>query len=74
MKLDIKLFVAGELNGFNIPEMVLCPDLPLWLSDNAAQQVFSEIKDDKNLPTYAKRLLCDAYMCMYQSSDVMMYR
>lgn len=66
-------FISGELNGFNIPEMVLCSDLPKWLSDENAQ-TFSEIKDDRNLPTYAKRLLCDAYMCMYQSTDVMMYR
>ncbi|XKL68664.1 hypothetical protein PGB90_006433 [Kerria lacca] len=63
----------GELNGYNIPEMVLCPDLSMWLSDNGAQS-FCEIKDDRHLPTYAKRLLCDAYMCMYQSTDIMMYR
>lgn len=67
------IYIAGELNGYNIPEMVLCPDLSMWLSDNGAQS-FCEIKDDRHLPTYAKRLLCDAYMCMYQSTDIMMYR
>lgn len=64
--------ILGELNGFNIPEMVLCSELPSWLSENGVQE-FS-YKEDRNLPTYAKRLLCDAYMCMYQSTDVMMYR
>lgn len=53
--------------------MVLCPDLPLWLSEDGAQ-LFCELKDDRHLDPYAKRLLCDAYMCFYQSTDVMMYR
>nr|CAD7454361.1 unnamed protein product [Timema tahoe] len=63
----------GEQNGYNIPEMVSCPDLPSWLSDDGAR-LLHEMKDDRQLPEHAKRLLCDAYMCMYQSPDVMMYR
>ncbi|KDR15361.1 putative ubiquitin carboxyl-terminal hydrolase CYLD [Zootermopsis nevadensis] len=63
----------GEQNGYNIPEMVSCPNLPYWLSDDGAQSL-REMKDDRQLPEHAKRLLCDAYMCMYQSPDVMMYR
>ncbi|XP_046999360.1 uncharacterized protein LOC124615480 isoform X1 [Schistocerca americana] len=63
----------GEQNGYNIPEMVLCPKLPYWLSDEGTRSL-QEIKDDRLLPEHAKRLLCDAYMCMYQSPDVMMYR
>lgn len=39
----------GELNGFNIPEMVLCSELPNWLSENGVQE-FS-YKEDRNLPT-----------------------
>lgn len=70
---SICFFSSGGLNGYNIPEVVLCPDLPVWLSDEGARS-FCEIKDDRHLPTYAKRLLCDAYMCMYQSTDIMMYR
>ncbi|KAH0554428.1 hypothetical protein KQX54_010604 [Cotesia glomerata] len=62
----------GEQNGFNIPEMVSCPDFPYWLSEDGAKK--AESTDDRQLPEYAKRLLCDAYMCMYQSSDVMMYK
>lgn len=63
----------GEQNGYNIPEMVPCPDLPYWLSDKGAQSLM-DVRDNRQLPEHAKRLLCDAYMCMYQSSDVMMYR
>ncbi|XP_034231324.1 ubiquitin carboxyl-terminal hydrolase CYLD isoform X2 [Thrips palmi] len=63
----------GEQDGYNIPEMVPCPDLPYWLSDKGAQSLM-DVKDNRQLPEHAKRLLCDAYMCMYQSSDVMMYR
>ncbi|XP_055593353.1 ubiquitin carboxyl-terminal hydrolase CYLD [Uranotaenia lowii] len=64
----------GEQNGYNIPEMIPVPDLPLWLSEEGARQMNEEATNDKMLPEHAKRLLCDAYMCMYQSTDVMMYR
>lgn len=53
--------------------MVPCPDFPYWLSEDGAQYL-AELTDDRQLPEHAKRLLCDAYMCMYQSPDVMMYR
>ncbi|KYN11883.1 Ubiquitin carboxyl-terminal hydrolase CYLD [Trachymyrmex cornetzi] len=63
----------GEQNGYNIPEMVPCPDFPYWLSEEGGTYL-TELKDDRHLPEHAKRLLCDAYMCMYQSPDVMMYK
>ncbi|KAL1381041.1 hypothetical protein pipiens_013750 [Culex pipiens pipiens] len=64
----------GEQNGYNIPEMIPVPDLPQWLSEDGARQLNEKAINDKMLPEHAKRLLCDAYMCMYQSTDVMMYR
>uniref|UniRef100_A0A1B0A4S9 ubiquitinyl hydrolase 1 n=1 Tax=Glossina pallidipes TaxID=7398 RepID=A0A1B0A4S9_GLOPL len=64
----------GEQNGYNIPEMVIVPDMPQWLSEDGALFVHESSSTDKMLPEHAKRLFCDAYMCMYQSSDVMMYR
>lgn len=64
----------GEKNGYNIPEMITVPDLPLWLSEEGARVVNETSTNDKMLPEHAKRLFCDAYMCMYQSTDVMMYR
>ncbi|XP_039303224.1 ubiquitin carboxyl-terminal hydrolase CYLD isoform X1 [Solenopsis invicta] len=63
----------GEQNGYNIPEMVPCPDFPYWLSEDGGNYL-TELTDDRHLPEHAKRLLCDAYMCMYQSPDVMMYK
>lgn len=63
----------GEQNGYNIPEMVSCPELPYWLSERGVQKV-KKITDDRALPEYVKRLYSDAYMCMYRSSEVMMYR
>lgn len=65
----------GEKNGYNIPEMVACPDISRWLSDETAcRQLHEEFPHDRHLPEHARRLLCDAYICMYQSSDGMMYR
>jgi ubiquitin thioesterase CYLD len=64
----------GEQNGYNIPEMVSVTDLPYWLSEEGARQMHENATNDKMLPEHAKRLLCDAYMCLYQSTDVMMYR
>ncbi|XP_075151578.1 ubiquitin carboxyl-terminal hydrolase CYLD isoform X3 [Haematobia irritans] len=64
----------GEQNGYNIPEMITVPDLPQWLSEEGSRVVNETSSNDKMLPEHAKRLFCDAYMCMYQSTDVMMYR
>lgn len=66
----------GEQNGYNIPEMVPCPDVSGWLSDDGAltRALHDATPSDKQLPEHARRLLCDAYICMYQSPDVMMYR
>lgn len=85
----------GERDGYNIPEMVACPDISQWLSDenlcrygffqiyafsfqssifHIFRHLHEEFPVDRHLPEHARRLLCDAYICMYQSSDVMMYR
>ncbi|XP_018326905.1 ubiquitin carboxyl-terminal hydrolase CYLD [Agrilus planipennis] len=65
----------GEQNGYNIPEMVACPDVSKWLSDEQLCRVLHEnAPSDRYLPEHARRLLCDAYICMYQSPDVMMYQ
>ncbi|RWS31794.1 Ubiquitin carboxyl-terminal hydrolase CYLD-like protein [Leptotrombidium deliense] len=63
----------GEQNGYNIPEVVSFPDLRWWLSEEGTAFLLTT-KDDKVLPEMARRLLCDAYMCFYQSPDMMMYR
>lgn len=71
----VYVFILGEKNGYNIPEMVACPDISKWLSDEqACRRLHDNNPLDRHLPEHARRLLCDAYICMYQSPDVMMYR
>lgn len=69
----VDCFVLGEQNGYNIPEVVSVPNLPLWLSEEGSKELNERYLSDKSLPEHAKRLFCDGYMCMYQT-DVMMYR
>lgn len=64
----------GEQNGYNIPEIVLMEEIPTWLSEDGVRALHESAPSDRMLPEHAKRLLCDAYMCMYQSPDVSMYR
>jgi len=63
----------GEQNGYNIPEVISFPELKWWLSEEGTNYLLT-IKDDKLLPEMPRRLLCDAYMCLYQSSDVNLYK
>lgn len=59
---------VGEQNGYNIPEITPCPDVEKWLSLNE-RDILRE--DEKLMPELKRRLLCDSYMCMYQSLDLM---
>ncbi|XP_041451979.1 ubiquitin carboxyl-terminal hydrolase CYLD isoform X1 [Drosophila obscura] len=63
----------GEQNGYNIPEIICVPELTQWLSDEGARTINETSPNDKALPEHAKRIFCDAYMCLYQSTDTMMY-
>lgn len=62
----------GEQNGYNIPELSPAPDVEKILSEAGA----AEVRNSANLVLgdQAKRLVSDAYMCFYQSPDVLMYR
>ncbi len=71
-KLLIHFFV-GEANGYNIPEVTSASDVCRWFSDDGVAFLQS-CRDDKMLPPHAKRLICDGYMCLYQSPEVMMYQ
>ncbi|KAM9329589.1 uncharacterized protein PAF06_004280 [Gastrophryne carolinensis] len=61
----------GGRNGFNIPKVVTCPEVTEYLemSPEKLQQ-----EDPKSMPTYAHRLFCDAYMCLYYSPDLSLYK
>ncbi|XP_052817138.1 ubiquitin carboxyl-terminal hydrolase CYLD-like [Mya arenaria] len=62
----------GEQSGYNIPEVKECSEIPRWLSDEYYKDIMKS-PDDKNLPEHMRRLICDAYICMYQSLDVMKF-
>ncbi|XP_014665395.1 PREDICTED: LOW QUALITY PROTEIN: ubiquitin carboxyl-terminal hydrolase CYLD-like [Priapulus caudatus] len=61
----------GEEHGYNIPEICACPDLTTWLSGEGYSRI---MREDPYLPDYAQRLLSDGYICMYQSSELMLYK
>lgn len=61
----------GGQNGFNIPRVTTCPEVTEYL-EMSAEELKQE--DPKSMPTYARRLLCDAYMCLYYSPDLSLYK
>jgi len=63
----------GEKHGYNIPEVTAAPHVANWLSEDGVK-LLNNCRDDKMLPDFAKRLICDGYMCFYQSPQVMMYQ
>ena len=63
----------GEQHGYNIPEVTSVPNLSKWLMEDGVT-FLNSCRDDKMLPEQAKRLICDGYMCFYQSPEVMMYQ
>ena len=65
--------ILGEQSGYNIPEVKMCHNFTQWLSEESHNDIIQR-KDDKELPEDIRRLLCDAYMCLYQSIEVSMFK
>ena len=61
----------GEINGYNIPEVTEAVEVTRFLSN---MDFSSSSGFDKVLGDQTKRLVSDAYMCFYQSTQVMMYQ
>lgn len=61
----------GGQNGFNIPQVSPCPEVGAYLKMTPEEL---HALDPKNIQGYARRLLCDAYMCMYQSPSMSLYK
>ncbi|XP_043937550.1 ubiquitin carboxyl-terminal hydrolase CYLD [Protopterus annectens] len=61
----------GGQNGFNIPQVTSCPEVGEYLKMSPEQL---HTMDPKNIHGFARRLLCDAYMCMYQSTTMSLYK
>ncbi|CAN9500721.1 unnamed protein product [Ophioblennius macclurei] len=61
----------GESDGYNIPEVKACPEVGTYLDMSPAELANQVPRDMKG---EAKRLFCDAYMYLYQSTSMCLYR
>ncbi|KAL7396546.1 hypothetical protein ABVT39_007562 [Epinephelus coioides] len=61
----------GETDGFNIPEVHACPEVGKYLEMSPAELANQVPREMKGV---AKRLFCDAYMYLYQSTSMCLYR
>ncbi|XP_069044767.1 ubiquitin carboxyl-terminal hydrolase CYLD [Lepisosteus oculatus] len=61
----------GGQNGFNIPQVSPCPEVAPYLRLPEAQ--LREL-DPASLQGRPRRLLCDAYMCLYHSPELSLYK
>ncbi|XP_068175031.1 ubiquitin carboxyl-terminal hydrolase CYLD isoform X2 [Antennarius striatus] len=60
----------GGSDGFNIPEVHACPEVGRYLGMSPAE-LASQVP--RGMKGVAKRLFCDAYMYLYQSSSMNLY-
>lgn len=63
--------LKGGQNGFNIPQVTPCPEVGEYLK-MSLEELHS--LDSRKIQGCARRLLCDAYMCMYQSPTMSLYK
>ncbi|XP_057567572.1 ubiquitin carboxyl-terminal hydrolase CYLD isoform X2 [Hippopotamus amphibius kiboko] len=61
----------GGQNGFNIPQVTPCPEVGEYLK-MSLEDLHS--LESRRIQGCARRLLCDAYMCMYQSPTMSLYK
>ncbi|XP_006273280.3 ubiquitin carboxyl-terminal hydrolase CYLD isoform X2 [Alligator mississippiensis] len=61
----------GGQNGFNIPRVTPCPEVADYLEMSPKEL---QALDPKSLPPCARRLLCDAYMCLYHNTALGFYK
>lgn len=56
---------GDDQSGYNIPEIRACPELGDFLCQSEEDLARS---DPSKAPELVRRLLCDSYMCLYQST------
>ncbi|XP_053709343.1 ubiquitin carboxyl-terminal hydrolase CYLD [Synchiropus splendidus] len=61
----------GESDGYNIPEVQRCPEVGVYL-EMSPDELANEVPRD--MKGVAKRLFCDAYMYLYRSANMCLYR
>lgn len=59
------------MDGFNIPQVQPCPEVGKYLEMSPAELTNQVPREMKGV---AKRLFCDAYMYLYQSTTMCLYR
>lgn len=62
---------AGGENGFNVPRVKACPEVGRYLS--LSEEELRRV-DAGSLQEATRRLLCDAYMCLYHSPELSLYK
>ncbi|XP_043566680.1 ubiquitin carboxyl-terminal hydrolase CYLD isoform X2 [Chiloscyllium plagiosum] len=70
---SLELDITNLLNNSdeNIPEITDCPQIGDYLLMSEDILAYTDLKQ---LDGFAKRLFCDAYMCMYQSPRMCLYK
>ncbi|XP_072412422.1 ubiquitin carboxyl-terminal hydrolase CYLD isoform X2 [Chiloscyllium punctatum] len=63
--------MADRIGDENIPEITDCPQIGDYLLMSEDILAYTDLKQ---LDGFAKRLFCDAYMCMYQSPRMCLYK
>ncbi|KAM6283284.1 ubiquitin carboxyl-terminal hydrolase CYLD-like [Porphyrio hochstetteri] len=61
----------GDENGYNIPTVTLCPEVAKYLDLPLSALALEQPRD---MDGVAKRLFCDAYMYLYQSKKMALYK
>lgn len=62
---------GDDHSGYNIPEIRACPEVGDFLSQSEEELVWA---DPSQAGELVRRLLCDSYMCLYQSASMALYR
>ncbi|KAM5157421.1 ubiquitin carboxyl-terminal hydrolase CYLD-like [Mantella aurantiaca] len=61
----------GSENGYNIPRVSLCPEVATYLASPLKDLISL---DPREMRGVSRRLFCDAYMYMYQSKKMALYK
>ncbi|XP_051529052.1 ubiquitin carboxyl-terminal hydrolase CYLD isoform X2 [Myxocyprinus asiaticus] len=57
---------GDDNNGYNIPVIMACPEVGDFLSQSEEELSTADLSQCTEL---VRRLLCDSYMCLYESTD-----
>ncbi|KAJ8278205.1 hypothetical protein GJAV_G00085050 [Gymnothorax javanicus] len=61
----------GDQDGYNIPQVLRCPEVERYLKMSPSELA---TQSPREMEGVAKRLFCDAYMYLYQSPRMSLYR